>query len=467
MYENKKQKITCAEALPDTFLKSHNNMVVLKKKKYHEALDILDLKLIDVKKKTDLIRHDINQKRSKLNDLFEKWSDLRSKISYAMSRDLNTAKSLSVLENRSHQVDMSRMEASHVTRKYRSIRNQLLDDSVLFDSILDKLEKSIANQQKEIHRLEKINEEAVQARDKTRNTLQKKEINATNIAKFRMRQVEQIRAKVEERKLELERLERKIFPPGQKLSRHDSIHSSCDEQRLVGNESSDNQEVSDSTYIRLKQITGSIDSEDIRKKFVSQKETKERLSALKFNTEKEKQSLQITYQKLSEEFEQCRFSNAQEKEQNEEERDNLKQQILEETNKLSHRQRDGSQLSNQINQVLLRLYNLCLILKDVDSAPVPDKCPSIDKGDWLICLLQTKYESIIKNKGVRNIKTELDDVNLDKIQLWSLDENNLEVANKEEEEKLVSNRSIIKKQAQVILDSKTKKKGLRIKKGNL
>lgn len=49
---------------------------------------------------------------------------------------------------------MSRMEASHVTRKYRSIRNRLLDDSVVFDSTLNKLEKTIKTQQREIQRLE-------------------------------------------------------------------------------------------------------------------------------------------------------------------------------------------------------------------------------------------------------------------------------------------------------------------------
>lgn len=43
---------------------------------------------------------------------------------------------------------------------------------------------------------------------------------------------------------------------------------------------------------------------------------------------------------------------------------------------------------------------MCLALKEADSAPVPDKCPSIDKADWLICLLQTKYENVIRSRGL-------------------------------------------------------------------
>lgn len=49
----------CQDALPDT--KTHEQIAILKRKKYREALSILDIKLIDAKKKTDLIRHDIKQ----------------------------------------------------------------------------------------------------------------------------------------------------------------------------------------------------------------------------------------------------------------------------------------------------------------------------------------------------------------------------------------------------------------------
>lgn len=54
-------------------------------------------------------------------------------------------------------------------------------------------------------------------------------------------------------------------------------------------------------------------------------------------------------------------------------------------------------MSGQIDLTLSRLYDMCLELKEADNAPVPDKCPSIEKADWLICLLQTKYENVIRN----------------------------------------------------------------------
>lgn len=84
---------------------------------------------------------------------------------------------------------------------------------------------------------------------------------------------------------------------------------------------------------------------------------------------------------------------------NDEETENLKSKIIKETDRLARLQKDRSELSAQIDLTLFRLYNMCLALREADSAPVPDKCPSIDKSDWLICLLQTKYENITKSYG--------------------------------------------------------------------
>lgn len=85
---------------------------------------------------------------------------------------------------------------------------------------------------------------------------------------------------------------------------------------------------------------------------------------------------------------------------NDEETENLKLKIVEETGRLARLEKERSELSNQIDSTLFRLYDMCIALKETDSTPIPDKCPGIDKADWLICLLQTKYENVIKNHGV-------------------------------------------------------------------
>lgn len=51
--------------------------------------------------------------------------------------------------------------------------------------------------------------------------------------------------------------------------------------------------------------------------------------------------------------------------------------------------------------------------------------------------------------------------------LWSLDDNVAELSNKEDEEKPIPNRYLIKKQAQIMVDSKSKKKGVKSQRGTM
>lgn len=51
--------------------------------------------------------------------------------------------------------------------------------------------------------------------------------------------------------------------------------------------------------------------------------------------------------------------------------------------------------------------------------------------------------------------------------LWSLDDNVVESANKDEEEKPIPSRYVIKKQAQIMVDSKSKKKGAKSQRGTI
>lgn len=61
-----------------------------------------------------------------------------------------------MLENNIHKVEMNMMEAEHMHKKYRSIRGGLLEDSVLFESTLKKLERNIMKQDSEIKHLQVI-----------------------------------------------------------------------------------------------------------------------------------------------------------------------------------------------------------------------------------------------------------------------------------------------------------------------
>lgn len=152
---------------------------------------------------------------------------------------------MSEIENQIHRIKMSMMEADLVNKKYKTICLHFLSDRVKFDSSLQKIEEEINKQNEEMKQLEKVNKEALGLRDLTKGTLLRHEISALNAAKHREGQYRDFRFlnvyyiviisslfvkmlpdkcvicvfflfrnRVEERRLELEKLERKIFPTG-------------------------------------------------------------------------------------------------------------------------------------------------------------------------------------------------------------------------------------------------------------
>ena len=71
-----------------------------------------------------------------------------------MSEDVSgsslTFQEICTLENRIHRVEMNLMEAQHIKKKYRIIQNNLLEDSIAFESTLLKIEEAIKKQESEM-----------------------------------------------------------------------------------------------------------------------------------------------------------------------------------------------------------------------------------------------------------------------------------------------------------------------------
>lgn len=204
------------------------------------------------------------------------------------------------------------MEAEHVNKKYKTIRIHLLSDSVEFESSLRKLEQDIQKQENEIKHLEVINKEALGLRDITKGTLLRQEIAALNAGKSRDNQLQDFRHRVEERKLELERLERRIFPSG-RVHHQDSAEGAhiglSDEttQRIVNQ--------LEANFAKLKVATGETDTEEVLHRFLSQKETRTRLTYLKTITEEEKKELELCKEMNLAELEAFKFAEVKDKEQ--------------------------------------------------------------------------------------------------------------------------------------------------------
>jgi coiled-coil domain-containing protein 151 len=64
------------------------------------------------------------------------------------------------LENEIHKTEVQWNEAEHIRKKYRSIKNSLMNDSEKFESTLLEMEAAIRDQQQEINKLQAVYAEA-------------------------------------------------------------------------------------------------------------------------------------------------------------------------------------------------------------------------------------------------------------------------------------------------------------------
>ncbi|KDR09111.1 Coiled-coil domain-containing protein 151 [Zootermopsis nevadensis] len=297
------------------------------KKSGDEIIVVLDCKATDLKKKLDQLHHESKKCQNRMKMLADEYHTLlHRKTTFQVKKHAETAESLEntalsslfqeicMLENQIHRVEMNLMEAEHVQKKYRIIQGSLLEDRVAFESSLVKVEENIKKQEAEIRHLKEIYGEALKLRDATRGTLVRQEFNTVNIARVREKELQDLRFQVEERRLELERLERRIFPIGRTLVHQESTSS------LEGAQSADDSTANITTYFekafeKLKAATGETDPEDVLKIFQSQKETLSRLSYLRNITEKEKLELQRQKDSMVAKLEAFKFAEVKDNEQ--------------------------------------------------------------------------------------------------------------------------------------------------------
>jgi hypothetical protein len=150
-------------------------------------------------------------------------------------------------------------------------------------------------------------------RDSTKSVLTKQEQMTIASNKSRVRQADDFRRQVDERKAELERLERKIFSTGTKIVHQDSGASSgrMDDEDAVMRENKLNMEAN---LKRLMTTTGVTVSNELVDRFLAQREASARLTYLRNVTEHEKKNLESQREQLTLQLEVFKFSDNRESE---------------------------------------------------------------------------------------------------------------------------------------------------------
>lgn len=186
-------------------------------------------------------------------------------------------------------------------------------DSEKFESTLLQLEHAIREQQQEINQLNSVHQEAQQMRDTTKSILSKQEQTTISSNKTRDRQAQEFRRQVEERKSELERLERKIFATGTKIIHQESGASSgrIDDDDALAR---DNKATMEVNFKKLMTATGVTVSYELVDRFLAQREASARLTYLRNVTENDKKQLESQREVMTQQLDVFKFSDNRESE---------------------------------------------------------------------------------------------------------------------------------------------------------
>ncbi|XP_049308733.1 uncharacterized protein LOC105230026 isoform X2 [Bactrocera dorsalis] len=312
-----------------------------------DAIFLTDLKLTEQRKQLDLLRHRFRCRKERLAKLVQQYRGLNAaktaqaqnlgeKPPETLEEDANR-KLVCQLENEIHRTNVQWMEAEHIRKKYRSIEASLMNDAERFERSLRELEAALTEQQAEIDRLQQVHNEAITMRDAAKAILQRQEQQAHLSQKTRERQALDFRKQVEARKMELERIGRKLFVENKTLVHQDSLGSNSGDQLTAKTETEldENTQLQNLTgemenlFKQLMEVSGATTPAEVYDRFCSQKESASRLSYLRNAAEKEKAQLEAQREQLTLSLEAMKFSDGKESEVNQEVIEQIKLKISE------------------------------------------------------------------------------------------------------------------------------------------
>ncbi|XP_018574503.1 shootin-1, partial [Anoplophora glabripennis] len=442
-----------------------------------EVRELLDLQVIDNSKRLDLLRYKIKQRRKYFTELGAKYQLL---VSQHEQKELMrkvvkpVKKSTSELQNAIHAVEVQIREAVHIKNRYCDIRKSLKDDADKFDSNVKKLEEDLEGQKIDIDKLQKIMDEATRMRNIARGNLLKEERAANSAANLREKEATEGKRLVNERKIELERLERRIFQGGKILPRPEPEGA---EDAAPEDEKSPTPphpvETLAQAFEVLKQATGGTSSQEVLERFKSQKDTEERLMLLRKKAEEDKHKLEKKTEVLKQKLDSYKYAEVKDAERKTGEMERI-QKTIEENHERSRQCKEEKEKKDEaLKSILAGLQGLYLCINPL----------AILENNALVVLnhIQMELKEILRkiNDGEIPFDVEEQVFNAEPyddkwlptpysglIRRTPLPQPGTSpappaTAGSEDEEEVPS-RGYLKRQAQLVIDAKSRRKNLRI-----
>ncbi|XP_044202194.1 coiled-coil domain-containing protein 151 [Thunnus albacares] len=454
------------------------------------AITTLDQRVLSKMKRLNALKHATQTYQHRLDELRMEYqrrkpegsSGAQSADARARKREEDAMK-LRALENNLEKTQFKCKEAENIMTNYLKLKSHLQEESLTFQGQLDSLEAEILKHREEHHNLQVMNSEAQLSKEAAKAELQQQEELLYKERKDRERIIASYRKKVEERKAQAEKVDRRAQ---RSTMQPDELSSEAQRSttRMAGEEEK-TISTFEEAFQRIKEATGVTNIQEIVERFISQKETHQHLERLK--EENEKILLQLKEQKelLYQQFQDMKYSGEAKLSSDQQMLEDCEQQLQAEQQRcdaakerldwlvktLSTVRAGEEHLADKLQHITLSDHTVAEVSPDSDEFVVELMTQCELKLQLLQEELQGKdHAAIMKEMEEEEFFVRIEGklpayntrVKLPEDQRLDLFDNEDE---SEEDEADIISREALKRQSQLIIDSKSKKKPWKKKKG--
>ncbi|KAM8972778.1 outer dynein arm-docking complex subunit 3 [Pelodytes ibericus] len=291
----------------------------MRSKSGHAAIQVMDQKLCDKVKRLNALRHQVEVRRKRLEELQMEYRQKESVEQGKQGKEEGSIEeaqnevteqeeiphqSLRLLENRLEKAQLKWQESEHIFNVYLKLKDHMQDESLTFQSQLDLLEAEILKQRQELKELQTMNKGAVMSRDMARAELLRQEEELHRERRERDRILQEYKRQAEERRMHAERAERRaqrVVLPGEDAAvETQTVPSGQEEEKVIY--------TYQEAFQRIKDATGVTDTQEVVSRFIAQGETHRHLEELKSENDRTLVRLKEEKERLQDAFQDLKYS---------------------------------------------------------------------------------------------------------------------------------------------------------------
>ncbi|XP_031140286.1 coiled-coil domain-containing protein 151 isoform X1 [Sander lucioperca] len=454
------------------------------------ALSTLDQRVLSKMKRLNALKHTTQTHQRRLEELKMGYQRMKPEgSSGAPSADARARKKeedamkLRALENSLEKTQFKCKEAENIMTNYQKLKSHLEEESLTFHGQLDSLEAEILKHRVELHNMQVMNNNAQLSKDAAKVELQQQEELLYKERKERERIIASYRKKVDERKAQAEKVDRRAQ---RTTMQPDELSSEAQRStpRMTGEEEKAISSFEEA-FRRIKEATGVTDIQEIVERFISQRETHQHLEKLREENEKVLQQLKEQKELLNQQFQDMKYSGEAKLSSDQQMLEECEQQLQAQQQKCDAGKERLEWLVKALGTVRAGVEHLADKLQHITLSEDTVADVSPDSDEFVVELmtqcelkLQLLHEEL-HGKDLAAIMKEMEEeefyVRIEgKLPAYNTrvklpDDQRLDLFNdeddSEEDEADIISREALKRQSLMIIDSNNKKKPWKKKKG--